>query len=895
MIRRVLTLMAAACALLYTASVARAATFTVNDPADHPLANASSTSCASTSAGSCTLRAAVQAADNAGGANVIVLPAGDFKLTIPPATASTTGDPSTGDLDVIGLGARADSLTIKGAGSGHTIVDANQVDRAFAVQSGNALTLSGMTIENGDPGANSTASDEGGAIYSNGVLTITSDVLLSGNSGTLGGAIYADAAGGSAVSLTGASFTGNTATAGGAIYDDTSGAATISSSQFTANAAGSPGSGDGGAIAVEGGTLTISSSQFRSNTSGADGGAIDWEASGGTLTVTGTTFTDDTAETGGAVRDDGTAIAALTGDRFIDNAGSSKGGALYLNSGSSTAYTLDSDEFDGNSSSQTGGAIQWNVGEITSTGSSFTDNRAAQSGGAIEAESPNALSLTNDTISDNAAAQGAGIYYEDPAPASFANDTITGNTAQAGGGIFDPSSVITAGGGAVNTIIAQNAGGDCNVKFTAGSDGGHNLDGDGSCFAGLGATGDLTDISDPLIGPPADNGGQVLTDALQGGSVAIDAGAGTGCPATDARGVPRPQGSACDMGAFEVAGSALALTDSAPAHATAGLPYDLTITVKNTGPGPSTNTMVSDHLQAGMTLYGVTQSQGSCTSSGPPASVSCSLGVVAPGAGATVALVVADSPAGTYTDAAAAANDESGTATATATTRVAPAPPPTARPVATTGHARAVKLTSVTLSGKVSSGGQSSSWFFQYGTDSSYGEATPVRTTTSATASVSAQIGGLAAGQRYHYRLVAINSSGVSKGADRTVTTKRPAKPKVILMLQSQQTNFLPFTYMLAGRLTLPRGVTRARGCHGSVAITISITGRTGTIASGRAPIRRNCTYGSVTLVPSIAALLPLFRPAGFRVLATLTAVAKFPGNRTLVRSRSKPVTLRLR
>jgi hypothetical protein len=41
--------------------------------------------------------------------------------------------------------------------------------------------------------------------------------------------------------------------------------------------------------------------------------------------------------------------------------------------------------------------------------------------------------------------------------------------------------------------------------------------------------------------------------ALQPGSPAIDAGAAAGCPATDARGVLRPAGAGCDIGAFEVA------------------------------------------------------------------------------------------------------------------------------------------------------------------------------------------------------------------------------------------------------------------------------------------------------------------------------------------------------
>jgi hypothetical protein len=58
-------------------------------------------------------------------------------------------------------------------------------------------------------------------------------------------------------------------------------------------------------------------------------------------------------------------------------------------------------------------------------------------------------------------------------------------------------------------------------------------------------------IWDALIGPLADNGGPTLTHALLDGSPAIDAADDAACPATDQRGVPRPQGAACDIGAYE--------------------------------------------------------------------------------------------------------------------------------------------------------------------------------------------------------------------------------------------------------------------------------------------------------------------------------------------------------
>ena len=65
---------------------------------------------------------------------------------------------------------------------------------------------------------------------------------------------------------------------------------------------------------------------------------------------------------------------------------------------------------------------------------------------------------------------------------------------------------------------------------------------------------DPTDLinTDPLLGPLADNGGPTLTQALLPGSPAIDAGTAVSGVTTDQRGVPRPQGNAPDIGAFEV-------------------------------------------------------------------------------------------------------------------------------------------------------------------------------------------------------------------------------------------------------------------------------------------------------------------------------------------------------
>ncbi len=210
--------------------------------------------------GSGTLRAAVQAADNTGGASTITLPAGVYKLTIPSTAAD---DPSNGDRDIN----QTASVTLTGAGPGKTTIDAGQVDRAFAVQSGASMSLSGVTIQNGSTssGASSTSPGDGGAIYSAGALSLTGDVVLSGNVASgLGGGIDSGSAAGSTLSVKGATFSkDNSSSVGGAIFAGSPALTTITGSTFTGDTSSSP----GGAVYAPGtGGLTIDSSVFTSNT-----------------------------------------------------------------------------------------------------------------------------------------------------------------------------------------------------------------------------------------------------------------------------------------------------------------------------------------------------------------------------------------------------------------------------------------------------------------------------------------------------------------------------------------------------------------------------------------------------------------------------------------------------
>ena len=78
--------------------------------------------------------------------------------------------------------------------------------------------------------------------------------------------------------------------------------------------------------------------------------------------------------------------------------------------------------------------------------------------------------------------------------------------------------------------------------------GGHNVLGDSSCAAPV--SNDKAGVADFLLTPLGNNGGPAPTMVPLTGSAAIGQG-GTNCPATDERGVSRPQGAACTAGAVE--------------------------------------------------------------------------------------------------------------------------------------------------------------------------------------------------------------------------------------------------------------------------------------------------------------------------------------------------------
>jgi len=241
--------------------------------------------------------------------------------------------------------------------------------------------------------------------------------------------------------------------------------------------------------------LTINNSNFDSNfvecTDGEihGGGAI--HNIGGNLTVNDTTFTNNQATNvdgrGGAIRCSKDCTTVINNSTLSSNS-ANRGGALWIANGSGNNVTINNSTFYNNSAKIKGGAIGNLKGIATINNSTFSDNKKTTNGP-------------------------GGIYNSVGATLSLKN-----------------------------TIIANSTGDDCENAGTVGTDI-NNLINSGNCGT--------LNSADPLLSALANNNGSTKTMALQVGSLAINAGDNATCLTTDQRNITRPQGVACDIGAYE--------------------------------------------------------------------------------------------------------------------------------------------------------------------------------------------------------------------------------------------------------------------------------------------------------------------------------------------------------
>lgn len=290
---------------------------------------------------------------------------------------------------------------------------------------------------------------------------------------------------------------------------------------------------------------------------------------GVTFNLSNVTLTNGSVEgNGGAIRNEGNTTVnntEITGNTAIN------GGGIYSGDGeeSDGSLTLISSTVDNNTALNCGGGIYSSGATLSVTNSTISSNNASDCGGGLYFNESTTGQFTNATIAFNQVitpevvndgplldffplssnSAGGGIYGE----ATFDSllDYCLDNYEDFGDLLFcflfggDQGFVGRSDVAFINTIVSNNTVNEvlsnCNILMSSL---GKNLDDDSSCFNGA------TDFhGDPNLGALADNGGPTRTHAIGPDSLAFDNDA---CAVfVDQRGLPRPQGADCDIGAYE--------------------------------------------------------------------------------------------------------------------------------------------------------------------------------------------------------------------------------------------------------------------------------------------------------------------------------------------------------
>jgi hypothetical protein len=357
------------------------------------------------------------------------------------------------------------NLTINGSGGDPVTISGNNASRVFNIGAGANVTLSALTITNGNAG-----SGFGGGIYNNGTLTV-SNSTLSSNTANGGGSIWNE---GSTLTVNNSTLSGNRATNNGGGIVINGGTVSLSNSTLSSNTAGDFGGG-----IDNNGNLTVSNSTFSGNTATTRGGAL-WTFN--TLALSNSTFSGNTAADGGGLyRANSSTINTLQNNLFADSSLFSVTPDATNRVGTAAALGLDSVLRDNGGSTQTHallpGSAAINAG--TSTGAPTTDQRGISRVGAVDIGAFESRGFTIAITNGNTQNTATGTAFTLPLAVNVTSSfgeivtggkvTFTPPSSGASASLTSNPATIDATGNASVTATANNSSGSYTVN--AGGDG----------------------------------------------------------------------------------------------------------------------------------------------------------------------------------------------------------------------------------------------------------------------------------------------------------------------------------------------------------------------------------------------------------------------------------------
>ncbi len=304
-----------------------------------------------------------------------------------------------GNYDIIFVG---NSITVKSAnGPDNCIIDCQHLGRGFWAYSGETITLTGLTVVNGDASGHS-----GGAFYAQDSNVIIFNCVFDSNRGGGGGAVNTSLPS----TFTNCVFTSNYASSsGGAVSSSSS--STFTNCTFTSNSA----SANGGAVASS--SSSFDSCTFNLNYANDDGGAVSFGPS--SIFADCTFDSNISKKSGGAVFSGYSSSSSPLSSSFnrctFTNNNSIRGGATYVEHSYSSSY--ENCLFVGNSASY-GGAVYScsiyasSVSSSSFVNSTFTLNEATEQGGAFwyGIRPPQPITVKNCIIWNDSSPEGPEIY-----------------------------------------------------------------------------------------------------------------------------------------------------------------------------------------------------------------------------------------------------------------------------------------------------------------------------------------------------------------------------------------------------------------------------------------------------------------------------------------------------